>query len=110
MVNVSAPSAYEPEKHVQHTPAFTFGTRNEIKVSSDAPGNKTALNALDNPLTSTVSHLVGISPRLAPGHYHPEQCKLDSSPAYSFGLKTLPIPSLPGMYFYFLYMIFYMLR
>jgi len=33
---------------------------------------------------------------LAPGHYHPEQCKLDSSPAYSFGLKTVPTASLPG--------------
>lgn len=42
-------------------------------------------------------HLVAISP-LAPGHYHPEHCKLDSSPAYSFGLKTLPMPPIPGMY------------
>lgn len=40
---------------------------------------------------------------IAPGHYHPEQCKLDSSPAYSFGLKTLPMPPIPGRcsYLYF---------
>lgn len=28
----------------------------------------------------------------APGHYRPENCKIDNSPAFTFGLKVAPKP------------------
>lgn len=59
---VLAPGAYSPEKcKLDHQAAFSFGTRPEQKIKSDAP---------------------------APNQYSPEKCNLDHHAAYSFGTRT----------------------
>lgn len=57
-----APGAYQPEKvNMNHTPAYSFGTKNYHKKIIDSP---------------------------APCAYHSERVNLDHSPAYSFGSRN----------------------
>lgn len=54
-----APGSYAPEKcTLDHSAAYSFGVKPELKIKNDAP---------------------------APNQYQPEKCNLEFQPAYSFG-------------------------
>lgn len=76
LTSFSGPNHYQPEKsHMDHQPAFSFGSRPEEKIKSLAP---------------------------APNHYNIDKTNLDNQPAFSFGGRhNLEKPSqTPGRFWF----------